>query len=489
MVLRAGYSKKQPHCVLVLLSAPWLKVWSNHGSNHFSHIDDMSEATRALSSNRKKRGVVRASITKLRTRVGEVEAAASEEGAVDKLRRLANRLDTLFEEFKVHHFSVIDLLDEEDLVKEQELFDAQDEDVTQLSLRLEQLMSSGSGQSKMATKRLKQLEKGITSITDSVHTFPADGDVCLLQQLKEQLGEFKNQYSDIQRTLISTEVKDSSELGRLLSVLDKAIFDCSLRIRRLLHSRSSSSSSSSTSSSSTTDTVGVKLPKLEVPTFDGNILNWQAFWQQFDVVVHRRSDLANSEKLAYLCHALKSGSAKFVIDGLSKSGENYAEAITCLESRFDKPRQIHQAHVQKILEIPNLKHGHGKELRRLHDTALQHLRALKAMGKDPSGPFITAMLELKLDVDTMFEWQRHSQSSKEVPHYSKILDFINLRAQASEASNSTKKSSKSDSYSGKKNSKSITSFAASASADSPINDCVICKSERHSLYVCTRFRS
>jgi len=39
----------------------------------------------------------------------------------------------------------------------------------------------------------------------------------------------------------------------------------------------------------------------------------------------------------------------------------------------------------------------------------QHIRALKAMGCEPSGPFLTSLLELKLDVDTSFEWQKYSQ--------------------------------------------------------------------------------
>ena len=37
------------------------------------------------------------------------------------------------------------------------------------------------------------------------------------------------------------------------------------------------------------------------------------------------------------------------------------------------------------------------------------------------------MLELKLDQATMSEWQRHSQDSNDVPHYSALLEFINLR--------------------------------------------------------------
>lgn len=43
--------------------------------------------------------------------------------------------------------------------------------------------------------------------------------------------------------------------------------------------------------------------------------------------------------------AFKGGSAKQVVKGLSSSGENYAEAIDCLQKRYDRPRLIHQAHV------------------------------------------------------------------------------------------------------------------------------------------------
>ena len=79
------------------------------------------------------------------------------------------------------------------------------------------------------------------------------------------------------------------------------------------------------------------------------------------------------------------------------------EAIECLKSRYDRPRLIHQTHVRAILDAPPLKDGSGKELCRLHDVILQHRRALKAMDYEPSSPFITSVLELKLDVNTMFE--------------------------------------------------------------------------------------
>ena len=102
----------------------------------------------------------------------------------------------------------------------------------------------------------------------------------------------------------------------------------------------------------------------------------------------------------------------------------YDEAIKCLKDRFNHPKLIHEAHVRKILELPTLKEGNGKELRTLHDTAQQHIHALKCMDHEPS----TSLMQLKLDQTTHFEWQRHNQSESDVSSYIDLLEFINLRA-------------------------------------------------------------
>ena len=90
------------------------------------------------------------------------------------------------------------------------------------------------------------------------------------------------------------------------------------------------------------------------------------------------------------------------------------------------------------------------------------------MDYEPSGPFITSIFELKLDPNTMFdhEWQKYSQSSTAVPHYQDLLEFINLRTQASETfvADSTKKQMKHESPSARKpfaSSKTVALFAAS----------------------------
>ena len=97
-----------------------------------------------------------------------------------------------------------------------------------------------------------------------------------------------------------------------------------------------------------------------------------------------------------------------------------------------------------ILDAPQLRDGSGKELRRLYDIIQQHLRALKSMDQEPSPSLITSIIELKLDTTTMFEWQHHTQSQNEVPHYRDILEFIDHRAQASEISTPSRKPMKPD---------------------------------------------
>ena len=126
------------------------------------------------------------------------------------------------------------------------------------------------------------------------------------------------------------------------------------------------------------DMSGIKLPRIKIPTFDGNILNWRIFWEQFDSAVHSKSHLSDSDKLTYLREALKSGPAKNVVVGLTQTSGNYNEAIRRLQKRYDRPRVLYQAHVRKIQEAFPLKTGSGQELRRLHDLLQQHIRALKA---------------------------------------------------------------------------------------------------------------
>ncbi len=189
----------------------------------------------------------------------------------------------------------------------------------------------------------------------------------MIKQYREQLNDTKANLHSAHSDLLSLELDYGDELHTNHRGLERLLFECALTVSRL-----SDDIKPVAPVARSGEHDGVKLPKIEVPMFDGNILSWRRFWEQFSVSVHERSSLSCSEKLQ---HALKNGSANVVIDGLSQSGENYTVVIECLHAR---PRFIHQAHVKVILDAPSLdapslKEGTGRELRKLHDLAQQQL--------------------------------------------------------------------------------------------------------------------
>ena len=135
--------------------------------------------------------------------------------------------------------------------------------------------------------------------------------------MEDRLKDLKTEHREARNALLSSDVKEDDQLYIELSETGKAIFDYSLQIKKLLHSQATAASAAEKKS-------GVKLPKMDVPSFDGDILNWRSFWEQFAISVHDRTDLADAEKLVYLQQAIKDGSAKQAIEGLSHSGEHYS---------------------------------------------------------------------------------------------------------------------------------------------------------------------
>ena len=157
---------------------------------------------------------------------------------------------------------------------------------------------------------------------------------------------------------------------------------------------------------------GVRLSKISIPTFDVIILaGWKSFWEQFDTTIHSKVGLNDIEKLTYLQDALKDSPARFMIQGLTRTSENYQEAIKCLKERYDRPRLVQEEHIRSIVNAVPVKNESDKELRRLYDAATQHYRALKAAKSDSFDTVLTVILQQKLDEKTRLKWEEFSMGA------------------------------------------------------------------------------
>ena len=121
------------------------------------------------------------------------------------------------------------------------------------------------------------------------------------------------------------------------------------------------------------------LPKLVLPSFNGNALAWQTFWDTFRSAVHDNTSIGDVQKFNYLKAQLRDG-AERVIAALPLMNANYAKSVELLEERFAQPHKIINAHTEALLNLPSPT-DHLSSLRLFYDAIETHPRGLEALGK------------------------------------------------------------------------------------------------------------
>ena len=142
----------------------------------------------------------------------------------------------------------------------------------------------------------------------------------------------------------------------------------------------------------------VKLPKLSIRRFNGDLTKWVTFWDSFNSSIHTNPTLSSVDKFNYLTSLLEFAAAK-AIAGLTLTAANYDEAIATLKKRFGNPQLIINRHMEALLNVSAVSSHHDvKCLRRLHDSVEAHVRGLRALGvpSDSYGGLLTSVLVNKL---------------------------------------------------------------------------------------------
>lgn len=145
----------------------------------------------------------------------------------------------------------------------------------------------------------------------------------------------------------------------------------------------------------------VKLPKLDIVSFNGNKLYWVEFWDSFKSAVHNNDRLSPVDKFNYLKGKL-TGEARSAIAGLSLSNENYDVAIRILQERFGETQEIIDLHYKRLLSLYPAKNT-TDSLRSFMDGAEKHLRSLEVLKEDIDQHIFVSMIRNKLPSDVLFQ--------------------------------------------------------------------------------------
>lgn len=314
------------------------------------------------------------------------------------------------------------------------------------------------------------------------------------QQLTERLHRIKltwDVFDDVQSKI---EVKDdggSNDNER--DLFEESYFNSVARAQHILDSLKPPVARDNVTGAAIVPAVqnvrtNIKLPTINLPTFNGKYENWLGFYDNFKSIVHENGNLTPVQKLQYLRSSL-TYEAAHVIQALETSPQNYEIAWGLLTERYDNKRVIIQSHVRALFELPAIAKESSAQLRSLVDSAFKYTRALHALGQptDSWDALLFQLITSKLDRNTHKEWKR-SLNGTQLPPIAEFWNFLKNRCHVlgSIAQDSSSQSSRNQSRpNNNRSNTSQKSQQALVTTQSKI-ECALCR-KNHGIFSCEKF--
>ncbi|XP_011408774.2 PREDICTED: uncharacterized protein LOC105315733, partial [Amphimedon queenslandica] len=331
------------------------------------------------------------------------------------------------------------------------------------------------GYRNLLTRRVKEGDELLKGMEES-----GDIDHVKLGQIKLSVGEKLTALKKVDEEIIEL-IDDGEAIVREIDEADRfneTVYEMLARVEAKLKKSVEKESVSAYKSS-----VRAKLPKLDLPVFNGEITKWFTFWDSYKAAVHDNPDLLPVQKFTYL-RSLLSRSAQECIAGLTLTDANYAEAVKVLESRFGNKQRIIAKHMEALLHLdPVSWQGNTLALRALYDKIENHVRELAALGVEANtyNSLLPSVLMSKLPSELSLAISR--KLSEDDWKFDKIMEELSQELQARERTLPKPDSSRRTSHF--KESKPQRERPTSATLHTSITHCCYCD-EEHAPESCTK---
>lgn len=289
-----------------------------------------------------------------------------------------------------------------------------------------------------------------------------------LKQLENEFKElFDSLYSVCKEDAIDDYIKEQEEVN---DTIDDMAFDLN---RKLSKNKTKDRSAELNLNSET----NIKLPKINLPSFSGNLHEWLSFKDIFKASIHQNKNLSDAMKLQYLKSSLK-GDAFRIVQSISIVDSNYELAWSLLEERYSNSREQVYAHLKRFMNMPVIQSESSSAILNLIDIASECMRSLETLEQKVEG-FSTIMfayiLSQKLDINTKLWWERNLKKDS-LPNLPELLEFLKDYARTLNASNVNIKRNP---YK--------TSSMVSGITEKNVQKCNACNKENHNIYKCSKF--
>ncbi|XP_076240941.1 uncharacterized protein LOC143183301 [Calliopsis andreniformis] len=287
-----------------------------------------------------------------------------------------------------------------DLKQKRKYFKAQ---VTSLSNFVEKYMDS--------EKERVKLQERIERLRNLFTAFNANIDELVL--LEDNFEEIESEREDVMNAY------DDALAAAI--VLQRSLQDASNIPERYPSVRDSPAPSGSSFS------LPVRLPKIDLPKFDGRIEKWVTFKDAFNTMIHSQPGLSNIQKLNYLRLSL-SGRAEIAIGAFTISEDNYEAAWKHLVEIYDNKRALVLRHAALLRDTPMMTDDSSESVRDLASYMQLHVRSLQALGRswaDIGNDILVSIVISRMSKETRKTWERTLSDTK-VPKIEDIFKFLHI---------------------------------------------------------------
>ena len=135
----------------------------------------------------------------------------------------------------------------------------------------------------------------------------------------------------------------------------------------------------------------VKLPKIEVPKFNGKPIEWQSFWDQFSAAVDSKINIPDVVKFSYL-KGILSKDVKESIRGMLITNENYGIALKILRECCANKQVLISSYMESFVKLQPI------TSMKMYDLVEGNVRSLSSLGvsSDTYGKLLVHLLIEKI---------------------------------------------------------------------------------------------
>lgn len=331
------------------------------------------------------------------------------------------------------------------------------------------------------------VKASLTRVRKFVDNFnPLEQALSLLEFRQEELPRICKKFEDIQAQLeLITEDAEKEEEER--DCFESEYFDLRSRIQEIINAARPQSSTALNASFRTIGGNRPNLAPIALPIFNGDIKDWESFYDIYRVMVHDEDIYSPAQKFMYLRSCLK-GPASELVQSIPISDNNYKVVIERLKQRYDNRSLVIQAHIRELLNSPTIEVPSAKALQALHAHVCTHVAALKALHQpvEQWDAWLVTIITSCMDGATAHDWELR-RINNDLPKFEDLERFLSSRGNAFENSEACMRKSIIIPSSNVASKKSFSTKKSLAVTEGSVR-CPQC-SGSHQLFRCDKFKA